>query len=96
MTVLTIISFIPIAGATPSTLDVKKQAEIEMRRVVEPIIEQYCHEQCRIIHIESEVDVAIDDLTTPGFEDGGGKVSLAAASGKIKLLTPDLVGVSIR
>ena len=96
MTVLALISFIPLAGASPSTLDVKKRGEQEIRHVVEPIIDQYCHDQCRIIHIESEVDLAVDDLTTPGFEDAGGKVSLAPASGKVKLLIDENLGTKNR
>ncbi len=96
MTVLSIISFIPLAGAAPSTLDVKKRGEQEIRRVVEPVLDQYCHDQCKIIHVETEVDLAIDDLTTPGFEDGGGKVSLAPASGKVKLLIDENLGTKNR
>ena len=89
------ISFIPLAGAAPSTLDVKKRGEQEIRHVVEPVIEQYCHDQCRIIHVETEVDLAIDDLTTPGFEDqGGGRASLAPASGKVKLLIDEKLGAT--
>ena len=82
--------------ASPSTLDVKKRGEQEIRKVVEPVLSQYCHEQCQIIHIDTEVDVAIDDLTTPGFEDTGGKASLAPASGKLRLLMDDSLGANTR
>lgn len=41
MMLLAFISFAPLAGAAPSTLDVKKRGEQEIRRVVEPVIDQY-------------------------------------------------------
>jgi flagellar motor switch protein FliG len=80
------------AVAAPSTLEVKKSGESQIKQVVEPIVEKYCHDQCRIVHIDTEVDLAVDDLTTPGFEDGGGKVSLAPAAGKVKLLIDENLG----
>ncbi len=92
MTILTFIAMIHTAHAAPSTLDVKKHGEQEIKQVIEPIVEKYCHEQCRVVHIETEVDLAVDDLTTPGFEDGGGKVTLAPASGKVKLLIDENLG----
>jgi flagellar motor switch protein FliG len=88
-----------IAGqvqASPSTLDVKKQGEESIRKIVEPILSQYCHEQCQIIHIDTEVDLAVDDLTTPGFEETGGKATLAPASGTVRILMDDALGAQTR
>ena len=85
-----------LALAAPSTLDVKKQGEQQVRQVVEPLITQYCREQCQIIHIDTEVDLAVDDVTTPGFEEGNGKATLAPASGKIKLLIDENLGSQTR
>ena len=76
-TVLAILLSVESVNAAPSTLEVKKHGEDEIRHVVEPILEKYCRDQCKIIHVESEVDLAVDDLVTPGFEDHGGKVTLA-------------------
>jgi hypothetical protein len=84
------------AMATPSTLDVKKRGESEIRKVVEPVLNQYCREQCQIIHIDTEIDLAVDDLTTPGFEDGGGRATLAPASGKVRLLMDESLGSQTR
>ena len=84
------------AYAAPSTLDVKKRGEDAIRKVAEPILNQYCHEQCQIIHIDTEVDLAIDDLTTPGFEEGSGKATLAPASGKIRILMDESLGAQTR
>ena len=89
---LAFVAWIQTAAAAPSTLEVKKQGEHDIKQVIEPIAEKYCRDQCRIVHIETEVDLAVDDLTTPGFEDGGGKVSLAPASGKVKLLIDENLG----
>lgn len=97
MTVLALISFIPLAGAAPSTLDVKKRGEQEIRHVVEPVLEKYCHDQCKIIRIGAEVDLAIDDLTTPGFEDSGaGRVSLAPAAGTVTIMIDETLGAKNR
>ena len=93
MVFLALISFIQIAHAAPNTLDAKKQGEQEIRHVVEPLLDQYCHDQCKIIHVETEVDLSVGDLTTPGFEDGAGRASLAPASGKINILIDENVGV---
>jgi flagellar motor switch protein FliG len=84
------------AVAGPSTLDVKKRGEQDIRKVVEPVISQYCHEQCQIIHIDTEVDLAVDDLTTPGFESSSGRATLAPASGKVRLLMDESLGSQTR
>lgn len=99
MKLFTIITFLlvqNVALASSSTLEVKKKGESDIRKVVEPVLNQYCHEQCQIIHVETEVDLAVDDLTTPGFEDGGGKASLAPASGKVRLLLDEALGSETR
>ena len=83
----------PLAwSAPPSTLDAKKRGEQEMRQLVEPILNQYCKDQCKLIHIDTEVDVAVDDEVTPGFEEHTGKAVLAAASGKVKILMDKNLG----
>ncbi len=97
MMVSALISLISsVALAAPSTLEVKKQGEQQVRQVVEPILNQYCREQCQVIHIDTEVDLAVDDITTPGFEEGGGKATLAPASGKLKLLIDENLGDQTR
>jgi flagellar motor switch protein FliG len=84
------------AQASPSTLDVKKHGEESIRKIVEPVLNQYCHEQCQIIHIDTEVDLAVDDLTTPGFEETSGKATLAPASGTVRILMDDALGAQTR
>ncbi|MBS1959438.1 MAG: hypothetical protein JST80_08205 [Bdellovibrionales bacterium] len=86
-----------MAGAiNGSTGEVKKKAENDIRGLVQPVLDQYCHDQCKIIHIESEVDIAVDDEVAPGFEEEIGKVALAPASGKIRLLIDEGMAVGTR
>jgi flagellar motor switch protein FliG len=92
MTALSIIVTVQVAVAAPSTIEVKKQGESQIKQIMEPLVDKYCRDQCRIVHIDTEVDIAVDDVTTPGFEDGGGKVTLAPASGKVKLLIDENLG----
>ncbi|MBC7396050.1 MAG: hypothetical protein H7333_01290, partial [Bdellovibrionales bacterium] len=62
----------------------------------EPVLNQYCHEHCQIIHIDTEVDLAVDEVTAPGFEESAGKATLAPASGKLKLLVDESLGSETR
>jgi flagellar motor switch protein FliG len=96
LSVFILLSLIQNAGAAPSTLEVKKRGEDEIKHVVEPILEKYCKDQCRVIHVETEVDLAVDDLVTPGFDENAGKVSLAPAAGKVKLLMDENLGSKTR
>ena len=73
-------------AAAPSTLEVKKKSESEIRQIVDSVLNQYCHEQCKIISISAEVDRAVQEEGSPGFEDQVGMISLAPASGKVDLL----------
>ncbi len=95
-----IFTFIPLLvgsalAAGPSTLDVKKRGEQQVRQVLEPLVNQYCREQCQIIHVETEVDLAVDDLTTPGFEEGG-RATLAPAAARVKMLVDENLGSQTR
>jgi flagellar motor switch protein FliG len=95
-----IFTFIPLLvgsalAAGPSTLDVKKRGEQQVRQVLEPLVNQYCREQCQIIHVETEVDLAVDDLTAPGFEEGG-RATLAPAAARVKMLVDENLGSQTR
>ena len=83
-------------AAGPSTLDVKKRGEQQVRQVLEPLVNQYCREQCQVIHVDTEVDLAVDEMTAPGFEEGGGRATLAPASGKVKMLIDENMGSQTR
>ena len=86
-TIIAIIGMMQVvAFAGPSTLDVKKRGEQEIKQIVQPILTQYCHEQCEIIGASTEVDVAVQDEATPGFEDNVGKATLTPVSGKVQIL----------
>jgi flagellar motor switch protein FliG len=95
-----IFTFLPLLigtamAAGPSTLDVKKRGEQQVRQVLEPLVNQYCREQCQIIHVDTEVDLAVDDLTAPGFEEGG-RATLAPAAARVKLLVDENLGSQTR
>jgi flagellar motor switch protein FliG len=82
-------------AAGPSTLEVKKRGEQQVRQVLEPLVNQYCREQCQLIHVETEVDLAVDDLTAPGFEEGG-RATLAPAAARVRILVDENLGSQTR
>jgi flagellar motor switch protein FliG len=85
----------PVHAAGPNTLDVKKRGEQQVRQVLEPLVNQYCREQCQVIHVDTEVDLAVDELTAPGFEDGG-RATLAPAAARVKMLVDENLGAQTR
>ena len=83
-------------AAGPNTIEVKKRGEQQVRTVLDPLVNQYCREQCQIIHVDTEVDLAVDEMTAPGFEEGSGKATLAPASAKVKMLIDENLGAPSR
>lgn len=83
-------------AAGPNTLEVKKRGEQQVRQILDPLVNQYCREQCQVIHVDVEIDLAVDELTAPGFEEGGGRANLAPASAKVKMLIDENLGAQTR
>lgn len=80
------------AQAKTSTLEVKKRAESQIKNIVEPILAQYCKEQCKFINAQVEIDLAVEENVAPGFEDVPSTATLAPAAAKVSLLIDKNMG----
>ncbi|MGZ3709598.1 MAG: hypothetical protein ACXWPM_13430, partial [Bdellovibrionota bacterium] len=73
---------------------VQKNAEQQVRHMIEPLLDKYCHEQCRLMNVSATVDVATPEQVAPGFDDveiGAGQ-DLAPSSARVRILINDKVG----
>lgn len=96
------IAFLAILVATPSIRasaretavdEARKRAESQVRTMVEPLLEKYCGDQCKILHIDGEVEVATPEEYLPGFDEiGSGELQLKASAVKVKVLMDQMVG----
>ncbi len=73
---------------------VKKTAETQIRHLVEPLLDRYCREECRLLSVHATIDVATPEEVAPGFDeiDSSKAADLAASSAVLKLLIDDKVG----
>jgi flagellar motor switch protein FliG len=72
----------------------QKQTENQIRRMVEPLLEKYCREECKLLSVQSTVDLAAPDEIAPGFDDMevSKAARLAPSSGRLKILIDEKVG----
>ena len=72
----------------------EKTAEKQIRNILEPLLEKYCHDQCRLMSVRVKVGLAVPDEVAPGFDDIGpsGGQDLAPTEAHVKLLVDDKVG----
>ncbi|MGK5084520.1 hypothetical protein WDW37_14590, partial [Bdellovibrionota bacterium FG-1] len=74
---------------------VQKNTEAQVRRLVEPILDKYCQESCKLLSVNTIVDMATPDEVAPGFDEVEGTskaAELAPSSARVKLLIDDKVG----
>ncbi len=79
-------------GASISSSEVRKKGELDVRNIVEPLLNQFCHDQCKVINVDVDVDIAAEEDSLIGFESTGGKATLAPAGAKVKLLMDSNLG----
>ncbi len=79
------------ANAVEST---QRQSETQVRALIEPLLEKYCHDECKLMSVTASVDVAVPDEVSPGFDDMDPQAAsrLAPSSARIKVLMDDKVG----
>ncbi len=72
----------------------QKTAENQIRRLIEPVIEKYCRDQCKLMSVQVSVDVATQEEISPGFEDFDlpKNQDLAPSAAQVKILVDDQVG----
>lgn len=95
-----LISFISILLFTVSnshalSIDfVKQQSDTKIKKIVEPILEQYCGSQCKALQIKTEIDTDQPDTINPGFDDKDPSDSenLVAGSATVQLLFDTRLG----
>ena len=47
----------------------KITAETQIRNLIEPILNKYCSEECKLMSVDAVIDLAIAEEISPGFDD---------------------------
>jgi flagellar motor switch protein FliG len=93
---LTLLIAVPSLAAKPVNPvgNAQKAAEVQIRQLLEPLLEKYCHDECKLMSVSTAIDLAIPDSVAPGFDDVDTHTSgdLAPTSGRVKLLINEKVG----
>ncbi len=81
--------------ASVNVLEVtQKTAENQIRHLLEPLLDKYCHDECKLMSVNVTLDVSTPEGIAPGFDDLEVKKGneLTPSSAKIKILIDDKVG----
>lgn len=72
----------------------RRTAENQIRHLLEPLLDKFCHDECKLLGVNVGVDYATPDEIAPGFEDSAGKGAndLAPSNAQVTLLMDDKVG----
>jgi flagellar motor switch protein FliG len=74
----------------------QKNAEEQVRRIIEPLLDKYCPEQCKLLAVTAQVEVATPETIAPGFDEvdtsSAATTELAASGARAKILMDDKVG----
>lgn len=78
--------------------EVKRKSESDIRVIIDPLLAKYCPDQCKLLGVESEVEVATPEEFNPGFTDRSpaSEIDLKPASAKIKILVDTMMGSGMR
>src|SRR5689334_3259657 len=93
-TTITLITASYAADAKINAVEVtQKAAENQIRHLIEPVLDKYCHDSCKLMNVSVSVDISIGDEIAPGFDEVEAKKSndLAPSSARAKLLMDDKV-----
>ncbi|MCC7441348.1 MAG: hypothetical protein IT285_06935 [Bdellovibrionales bacterium] len=86
----------PASGAPgPGSVDrAKREAENQVRSLVEPLLERYCSDHCKVLAVESSVDTLIPDTIAPGFDESiqSRSLEIGASSVLLKILVDEMLG----
>ncbi len=80
-------------GVNPVEM-VQKTGEAQIRNLIDPLLERYCHEECKLMGVNVAVDVNTADNVAPGFDevDPRSMTQLAPSLGTVKILIDEKVG----
>jgi flagellar motor switch protein FliG len=85
------------ASGTSGIDQTKRSAEVQIRNLLEPLLDKYCHDQCKLMTVSVNVDLASPDEVAPGFDDVNPRsVTLAPSSAQVKMLIDEQVGTVSR
>ncbi len=72
----------------------QKTAEQQIRHLLEPLLDKYCHDECKLMNVNVTVDIAKVDSIAPGFDDTDARrnTDIAPSSAQVKLLMNDKIG----
>ncbi|MCM2276853.1 MAG: hypothetical protein NDJ89_02105 [Oligoflexia bacterium] len=91
---------LPSTGlARPNLVEATKtSAEGTLRTLVEPLLNKYCQDQCKLLSVTVNVDVAVPEEVAPGFDDvhAQSDLTLAPSSARLKLLMDEKIGPNLR
>ncbi len=73
---------------------IQKTTEQQIRHLLEPILDKYCHEECKLMNVNITVDLTHSETLAPGFDDTDLKNSadLSPSSAVVKILMNDKIG----
>ena len=82
------------AGRNNAVQQVQRLNELKIRNLLEPVLEKYCPDQCKLMSVSTEVDLAVQDELSPGFsdEESASSNDIEASSARVKLLIDDKIG----
>lgn len=81
-------------GGNNAVDSVRRQSEVQVRNLLEPLLDKYCRDECKLMSVNVDVDVDTRNELAPGFDDvdPNSLGSLAPSSGRVKLLIDEKVG----
>ncbi len=87
-----------LPGAATVRETVQKTTEAQIRRLVDPLLDKYCRDQCKLLSVSVQVDLNVPEASAPGFDEPPpvGPDSLAPTSAKMKILIADKIGAVSR
>src|SRR4051812_1101876 len=65
----------------------KKSAESQLRHILEPVLDKYCRDECKLMSVNVTVDLATPDDIAPGFDEiqGSKGTDLAPSGARAKI-----------
>jgi flagellar motor switch protein FliG len=82
------------ANSSKEIETVQRQAELHVRNLLEPLLDKYCRDQCKLMAVSAQVDLETPDQLAPGFDDidPRSQARIVASSARAKILMDEKVG----
>ncbi len=89
----------PISEAKSNPIEtVQQTAESQIHRLLDPILDKYCHDECRLLSIHVEADLLAPENQNPGFDEAtpSTEEDYIPTSAEVKILIDEKVGPNSR